>query len=179
MTTKGNNPAAAAAATPTTPARPRSGWFGGLGKADDTGAGNWFRRGTYLCEVVSIVRRESTDPAKKGARLVIASLSVVEVMTAFPESQAVGESGTVFCNLDSKYPSMDLGRLKGLIGAILGSTDDLSDDAWDEMAETLTTPPGTAAAGSRLIVEAVPTTTRGGATINALVFRPAPAARAS
>jgi hypothetical protein len=150
----------------------------GLSSAQANGGGNYFAPGVYLCEVVAITRRESQDPAKKGALLIIGELKVLETVTAFPAegdlpaSNKAGEVCSVICNLNSKFPSMDLGRLKGMLSALLGA---VGDEEWAATADAVTAPPGTTLAGGRLVVRASPTTTRAGKRITALSFSPAPA----
>lgn len=151
------------------PSSPRkSGWFGGMGKAQSNGQGGWFNRGEYVCVVETITRRESQK--KKGHRLVIGKLRVLHVITEYPSSQKPGEVGTVYVNLDSDYPSMDEARLRGLVEAIAGDTAGFGDDEWEAITDTITEPPGTFAAGQILRVSAQPVETQAKNVIIALSF---------
>lgn len=160
-------------------------WFAGMGSASQTGGGNWFTAGTYLCEVVSLSRMVSKDPKKKNARIIVGDLRVVEVIASLPAdgdfgpSKVVGEVCAFYANLDSAYPSMDLGKVRGLIEAAAGPPEDTSTGApstagWASHAARATEPPGTALAGARVIVQAGKTRTKAGKPIVTTTFSAAP-----
>lgn len=154
-------------------------WFRGLGSASQGGSGNWFRQGDYLAEVVTLTRRVSSDPKKREARMIIAELRVVEVVRVdeIAAPHRVGEICSVAVNLDGAYPSMERGKLKGILSALLGA-DAASDAAgWEELAWKVTTPPGTILAGARLLVSGRTVTTRAGKQICGLHFLPPPPAK--
>lgn len=157
-----------------------SDFFKGLGSATQGGAGNYVASGEYLTEVVSAVGTTSKDPKKKGARLVIIELRVVETLVSLPAgdgyaaSNRPGEICSVVCNLDSLYPSMDLGRLKGFLGAVLGDDAASDDDGWAAVAAKVLAPPGHALAGQRVVVSATRKTTQARKQIVATTFRAAP-----
>lgn len=155
-------------------------WFGGLGSAAQGGGGNYFTPGTYLAEIVTVARKVSQDPKKKSARMIVGELRIVEVLAALPAdgefaaSKCAGEVCAVICNLDSAYPSLDMGRLRGLIEAAAGKPADTSDAGWGAYAAKVTEPPGTALATARVIVQAGKTRTRAGKAISPLTFSAAP-----
>lgn len=156
-------------------------WMKGIGGASQGGGGNYFTAGTYLCEVVSISRKVSSDPKKKNARMVIGELRVVKVLAALPAdgeyaaSKHVGEVCAVICNLDSAYPALDLGRLRGMIEAAAGPPDDTSEAGWIAHATAATEPPGTLLAGAQIVVTVSKTRTRAGKAICPVTFSAAPA----
>ena len=154
----------------------------GLGSATQSGGSNFFGPGEYLAEVVSITRKISSDPKKRGAPMIIAELRVVEALVAraatanHPPSNATGEVCAVIVNLAGAYPSLELGKLKGILQAILGAEAATTDDEWIALATQVTEPPGQMLAGQRLIVRGTPkpTPTKGGFYITTLTFAPAP-----
>lgn len=176
-------------------------WFGGLGGATQGGGGNWFTRGSYVVEILSIVAKVSANPAKKSARMVIAEFRVVEVLTLFEAAEGtlaasnkVGETCAVIVNLDGQYPSLEMGKLKGILAAAFGqlSDDEIRDlakslgkdapegtDPWAALAAGVTEPPGHVLAGTKIRVDGGVTTTRSGTKIVVPRFAAAPAAPAA
>lgn len=154
----------------------------GLGSATQSGGGSYFGPGEYLAEVVSISRKISSDPKKKSAPMIIAELRVVEVLVGragtatHPPSNGVGEVCAVIVNLAGAYPSLELGKLKGVLQAILGAEAATTDEEWIALAVAMTEPPGQKLAGQRLVVRGTPkaTPTRSGVYITTLTFAPAP-----
>lgn len=162
-------------------------WFGGMGSATESGTGNWFRRGTYLVEIVRITKKISEDPAKKGARLVIAEFRIVETVSDYPGSggepgsQRPGETAAAMFDMSSTYKSREMFKLRSLISAALGDlTEPIAaaaakiradnpaldeaasiDAAWGNLAARVTSDAGEMLAGSRVAVDASsPYTTR-------------------
>lgn len=148
-----------------------NGWFGGLGGASANGGGAWIEGGVYDIEILRITRHFSNNPKSKGNRLVITEARVVKVLLTqeaedgFKASNRVGEHVSIICNLDGAYPSMELGRLKGILGAALGDVDEEllamygipadHPEPWAAVAEAVTAPPGDALAG--VVIRAIGT----------------------
>lgn len=150
-------------------------WFKGLGSAAaGGGVGNWFREGDYLCELICLAQKISQDPKKRNARLIVGEFRVVEVLHAGPTPHRIGETCSIMINLDGPYPGLELGKLKGILGAVLGLDIASTEAEWAEVADKATKPPGTELAGHRLVVSGRPTRTKAGQTITALSFSAPP-----
>lgn len=154
-------------------------FFAGLGAASQGGVKNYVNGGTYLVEILSMVGSRT----RKDHRVVITECRVHEVILALPAedgfaaSNRVGETVSVFVDLDSEFPDMDLGKLKGQLVAVLGDGIASTDAEWSDLAAKVCTPPGHALAGERMMITATRTTTKGGRKIASLVFSAAPSAK--
>jgi hypothetical protein len=172
-------------------------WFPGLGGATQGGSGSYINPGTYLLAVVALTRKVSQNPKQKGARMVIAEFKVSEVLNAlekdgdFAASNKRGEHVTVIINLDGAYPTLEQGKLKGILEGAFGAMPEeecaavlegmgvkcpKGADPWVVLAAHVTTPPGTTLAGETMLCTAGKTRSRAGKPVTTLRFAGAPAA---
>lgn len=160
-------------------------WFDGLGSAAQGGGGNWFEPGTYKCAIVMVTRKVGGNNTNKGHKLIVAELKILEVLVALPAdanygaTKRVGEVCGVVCDLNSAFPYLDMGRLKGLLDAAHGPPDPeihgVGDAGWMKLAAAVTEPPGTALADMEVLVTATKKTTTKGKHISPVTFSAAPA----
>ena len=170
---------------------PATDWFGALSGASQGSYGNYANRGEYIVEVLDLQRKISQDPRKSGHRLIVGGLRIVEVITSFPAegslkaSNVVGETVSFFADLDSAYPQLDQGRLRGILEHAVGAhtADAVAEfltgvgvavpagtDPWVVLGAWATEPPGDRLAGMRVRVSATPVVTKAKNVIVKMTF---------
>lgn len=162
-------------------------WLSGLGVATQGGGGNYPRRGEYVAEIVSLLHKVSNNPKTKGHHIVVGDLRIVEVLSGYPDSNKVGETVGFYADTNGAYPSLELGKIKGILEAAIGTPSDAEIDAilaangrtrgpgegaWDALAAFLLSPPGDRLAGQRVRLAGVPVTTKTGKAIVVSRFAP-------
>lgn len=166
-------------------------WFGALSGASQGGGGNYINRGEYVVEILDLQRKKSTDPKKLNHRLIVGGLRIVQVLTAFPAegslkaSNVAGETVSFYADLDSAYPQLDQGRLRGILEHATGAhtpegvAEFLSGigvdvpagtDPWVVLGAWATEPPGDRLTGMRVRVSATPVVTKAKNVIVKMTF---------
>lgn len=159
------------------------GIFSGLGKASATGRrAPFITPGTYLCEV----QRCSSGRSRKRHEYFSAQMhihKVIEEFEANPEERELGftrnitegNDTTWYVDLVAGEPELSLGNIKNFLIAALepdDDGDDLSDDDWEELAESTCEDTGELLAGTFLVVYATTYVTKAGNGFTLVSFEP-------
>lgn len=109
--------------------------FEGIEETDREGGSyekrEWFQDGVYVVQVDSFQARESTHPDREGQGMVIFEGQILEVLTAFGDSNPQDEKVVWFNTLERNAKSKltnngkrAMGRVKNFAAAALGGVED-------------------------------------------------------